>query len=352
MPADFEVGIQFHLPTFRDVSLTDFIGIGKEAQAGGVQQLWVTDNLQSRNAFVVLAALAGNIPLKLGTAVTVQYFRNPIDVADSVATITELMDGREFSLGIARGNRGTPNLVNVVKPVGVLRETAQSIKRLLAGDSVQFKDYPAIAAYFNIVPERSFKLHFSPKSPVRTYCGGNGPLALEIGGACMDGVLFGGTFQSVARSGHMGELMAVADQAAQAAGRTEPLRRVAEIKLSVAADGRKARDFVRRSAGTRVLSLRERGYSDDDYRTLGVDPADIDRLAAVEAAGGNVGDRLDLVTEAMIDAIFVAGDPAQCRAKMTEVAAMAREHGFGQLMFSELGPDVREGLRLLCDKVL
>lgn len=352
MPGDFEIGVQFHLPTFRSVSLTDFIGIGKEAQAGGVQQLWVTDNLQSRNAFVVLAALAGNVPVKLGTAVTVQYFRNPIDVADSVATITELMDGREFSLGIARGNRGTLNLVNVVKPVAMFRETAQSVKRLLAGESVQFSDYPALAEYFNIVPERAFKLQFTPASPVLTYCGGNGPLALAIGGASMDGVLFGGTFQSVARSGHMGELLAVADNASRDAGRTEPLRRVAEIKLSVAADGRKARDFVRRSAGTRVLSLRERGYSDDDYRTLGVDPADIDKLAAVEAAGGSVGDRLDLVTEAMVDAIFVAGDPVQCREKMAEVAAMAGQHGFDQLMFSELGPDVREGLHLLCEKLL
>jgi uncharacterized 2Fe-2S/4Fe-4S cluster protein (DUF4445 family) len=59
-----------------------------------------------------------------------------------------------------------------------------------------------------------------------------------------------------------------------------------------------------------------------------------------------------LVTEAMIDAIFVAGDPAQCRDKMQEVSTMARAHGYAQLRFSELGPDLDLGLRLLCDEIL
>src|SRR3954470_21660945 len=130
MPAtvksEFEIGIQLHLPTFRHVTLPQLMDFARDAHAGGISQLWVTDNLRSRNQFVVLTALAMSAPLKLGTAVTVQYFRNPVDVADSVAAITELMDGREFGLGIARGNRNTPHYINVVKPVSMLRETGES----------------------------------------------------------------------------------------------------------------------------------------------------------------------------------------------------------------------------------
>jgi len=112
------------------------------AHAGGISQIWVTDNLRSRNPFVVLTALAANVPLKLGTAVTVQYFRNPVDVADSVAAITELMDGREFGLGLARGNRHTSQFVQVVKPISMLREMAKSIQRLLAGEAVNLWPIP------------------------------------------------------------------------------------------------------------------------------------------------------------------------------------------------------------------
>ena len=102
----------------------------------------------------------------------------------------------------------------------------------------------------------------------------------------------------------------------------------------------------------RIVGMREDGYSDDDYRTLGIDPAHIDNLIEAEKSAGGFDQHLDLVTDAMIDSIFVAGDPAQCREKMREVCATAGALGFGQLMFSELGPDLREGLRLLCEKIL
>jgi alkanesulfonate monooxygenase SsuD/methylene tetrahydromethanopterin reductase-like flavin-dependent oxidoreductase (luciferase family) len=301
---------------------------------------------------VVLTALAANVPLKLGTAVTVQYFRNPVDVADAVAAITELMDGREFGLGLARGNRDTPQYVKVVKPISMLRETALSLRRLLAGETVKFADYPTVASYFNLMPDASFKLNFLPQAPVLLYCGGNGPRALEVGGSCMDGIIFGGTFQSVARAGHMGGLLEVADQAANAVGRTSPLRKVAEIKLSVAKDGRAAREFVKHSVARRIVTLREGGHSDDDYRKLGIDPAHIDRLLEAERSSGDLNHHPDLVTDAMIDALFVAGDPGECREKMREVCDMARVHGFRQLMFSELGPDLKQALRLLCDDIL
>ena len=238
--AGFEIGIQLHLPTFRHISLPEIVKLGRFAHSGGISQLWVTDNLRSRNPYVVLTALAASVPLKLGSAVTVQYFRSPLDIADSVAAITELMDGREFGLGLARGNRNTPRLVNVVKPITMLREMSQSLRRLLTGDAVRFADYPAVASYFNLKPEASFQLNFAPRSPIRLYCGGNGPRALAVGGAYMDGIIFGGTFQAVARAGHMDTLMRIADDAAADSGRA-PLHKVAEIKLSIATDGRAAR---------------------------------------------------------------------------------------------------------------
>ena len=349
MSSPFEIGIQLHLPTFRHFSLPDIVKLGQLAHAGGVSQIWVTDNLRSRHPYVVLTALASRVPVKLGSAVTVQYFRSPLDIADAVAAITELMEGREFGLGLARGNRYTPSLVNTVKPLAMLREVAQSIRRLLDGEAVRFADYPAVASYFNLKPEHPFKLTFAPRGPVHLYCGGNGPRALAIGGACMDGVIFGGTFQAVARAGHMARLMGIADEAAAQSGRA-PLRKVAEIKLSVAQDGRAAREFVKHSVARRIVALREEGYSDDDYRRLEIEPDDITRLQKSEREDREFD--LRFVTDAMVDALFVTGSPDECREKMKQVAAIAAQHGFRQLMFSELGPDLEQGLRLLCDKIL
>src|SRR5579859_4514045 len=102
-----EAGLQLHLPSYRDLSLQQLREMANIAHGGGIQQLWVTDNLQSRNAFVVLSMLAA-LPVKLGTAVLVQYFRSPVDVADALATVSELMQGSELCVGLSRGNPGTP----------------------------------------------------------------------------------------------------------------------------------------------------------------------------------------------------------------------------------------------------
>src|SRR5437588_5945397 len=104
-------GVQLHLSVMRSISLPELLGLAKAAVAGGISQLWLTDNLNSRNTFSVLGALASQVPVDLGTAVLVQYFHNPVDIAGAAATINEIMDGRELSLGIARGNESTSRLV-------------------------------------------------------------------------------------------------------------------------------------------------------------------------------------------------------------------------------------------------
>ena len=109
MPS-IEGGVQFHLPTYVHVPLPHLVELAKEGEAKGVSQLWVTDNLRSRQDYVALAAMGCNLDIKLGTAVTVQYFRNPVDLADSVATLSELMAGRELSIGLGRAIRGLPGL--------------------------------------------------------------------------------------------------------------------------------------------------------------------------------------------------------------------------------------------------
>jgi len=350
MPS-MQAGIQLHLPTYSHVPIPDLIVLGKVAKSGGISQIWVTDNLQSRNCFVVLAALAANIPISLGTAVVVQYFRNPVDVADSVAAISEIMDGPELSIGLARGNSYTPLFVNTVKPVSMLRETAQCLHRLLAGDEVAFSSYPTLASYFNFNPSGTFRLNFQPNTPIRLYCGGNGPRSMAVGGEFMDGLIFGGEFKAVAGTGRLPSALRSFDDAAHKAGKTDAPK-IAEIKLSVSRDREAARSFARHTAGRRLLNLRRRGYTPEDMLRLGVATEDMDILEKAGLENVSASQFTQLVTDAMIDAVYVAGEPDYCRERMVEVQEIAQENGFQQLMFSELGPDVHESLKLLCDEIL
>ena len=346
-----EVGLQLHLPTYHSYSLPHLVELANRAHAGGVTQLWITDNLQSRNVFVVLAAIGASVPMSLGTAVLVQYFRSPVDVADGIVPISELMEGPELSIGIARGNPRTPQLVDTVKPITMLAETAECLHQLLAGQRVAMADYPAVSSYFNFAPQATFQMNVQSRARVRLYCGGNAPLSLAVGGRLMDGLVFGGSFQTAARSGHIGPLLELFRDAAAEAGKPA-LPQVAEIKLSVSQDGEAAREEVRARAGRRLLGTSRLGYTREEVERLGFSPEDVERLE--EAASRRVPDSEfeGLVSDAMIDSVYVAGDPAHCKEKMIEVAGIAEENGFQQLMFSELGPDPEEGLRLLCDEIV
>lgn len=347
---ELEAGIQFHLPTYAHVFLPHLIRLAQQAEAKGVTQLWATDNLRSRNTFVTLAALACHLKIKLGTAVTVQYFRNPVDLADMISSISELMDGRELSVGLGRGNPRTHNFVKTPRPVSMLRETAQSLRQLLDGESVCFSEYPNLLSYFNFNPSAQFKLNFNPKSPIRLYCGSNGPLGMAAGGQHMDGLIFGGHYMAALRTGRVPELLQTFDDAARQAGKDQDRPRVAEIKISLSRDREQAREFVKESAGHRVLNMYRQGYTKEEVQRLGVDLKDVERLDRAEREGNPDFHRL--VTDDMIDAIFIAGEPGDCLERLLDVRDTARQQGFQQLMFSELGPDVDEALALLCDEVL
>lgn len=352
MAAGMEVGIQLHLPTFKGYPLQELIGLAQSAQANGLDQIWVTDNLPHRSAEVVLGALAAKVPIKLGSAVMVQYFRNPINLAGTAVALSELMEGHELDLAIARGNPSTPTLVHSPKPISMLRESAQCLRSLLDGEEIRFGDYPTLSEYFNLVPETKFRLECAPASPVRIYSGGNGPLAMEVAGRWMDGIMFGSHFLVAARTGQLGGLLQAADQAAAHADRPAPMPRVAEIKLSVSRDHAAAREFARGTAGSRLMGYRRRGFTDADFLTLGVAPRGIDELEAARARGLPREELGEYVTDAMVDAIFVAGEPGACREPIGEVCAMAHEHGFYQVMFSELGPNPAEAIDLLRKEII
>jgi hypothetical protein len=94
------------------------------------------------------------------------------------------------------------------------------------------------------------------------------------------------------------------------------------------------------------------GYTHEDIQRMGVNLQDVERLDQAERDGVSEADFDSLVTEGMIDAIFIAGEPGDCLERVIEVRDTAQGQGFQQLMFSELGPDVDEALGLLCDDII
>jgi alkanesulfonate monooxygenase SsuD/methylene tetrahydromethanopterin reductase-like flavin-dependent oxidoreductase (luciferase family) len=348
-----EVGLQFTTHLAKHYSVPQWIELAEYAQRSKFSQLWINDNLGHRNIFVLLTAIAAKVPIKLGTAVLVPYFRNPIDTADAFASLSELMDGREISVGIARGDYAQAgNQIHMVKPIAMVEETVECLKSLFRGDTVQYGDYPALSEFFHLRSGSAIQLGFTPKSPILFYCGGNGPRIMEIAGRVMDGVLIGGFFIPLVRSGKLAALLEKTERGRIGAGRQTTLRKVCEINISVSNDYEKARTFPKRYIAHMLVVLEAMGFSDEEFSALGVERETVIRIKEAFEAGGTIEQVSALISDAMVDIGFVAGTPRDCIKPLEEMCAYAQEYGFDQICLAKLGPDYEEAITVLSRDLL
>ena len=168
----------------------------------------------------------------------------------------------------------------------------------------------------------------------------------------MEGLIFGGHYMAALLTGRVPSMIQAFDDAAANAGKTNLAPKIVEIKISLSRDRQAAREFVKESAGNRVLNMYRQGYSHEDIQKLGVNLEDVANLDEADKAGVSPKGFDALVTDDMVDAIFIAGEPGDCLERMVEIYGIAQSQGFHQVMFSELGPDVDEAIGLLVDEII
>lgn len=213
-----ELAVKFALQTASHYGTADWLRLARLAHDEGFTQVWLNDNLGQRQIFVLLAAIAAQVPIAVGTSVITPYFRNPVDLAGSLATLGELSDGRPVRVGIARGDAAyAGRQIAMPKPLAMVRETVLAVRELLLGRSVAFRDFPTVADYHHIAPQQEFRLASAPRGDVKFFCGGNGPKILKIAGAVVDGALIGNHFIPLVRSGRLPGLLEIARESAVSA---------------------------------------------------------------------------------------------------------------------------------------
>ena len=190
-----ELGLQFVTHLANQYTVRDLVRLARFGADKGFQQIWVNDNIRYRSQLVVLTAIAAQVPVRLGTAIMVPYFHNPLDVVDSLGALSELCEGREISVGIARGDLGqSPQHVQPVRPIAMVSETVQLLRQALSGAELKYADYPFLEEFYHLNPTGKFRLAFKPQSSFRFYGGGNGPQSLRMCGRIMDGLISSGTY--------------------------------------------------------------------------------------------------------------------------------------------------------------
>jgi alkanesulfonate monooxygenase SsuD/methylene tetrahydromethanopterin reductase-like flavin-dependent oxidoreductase (luciferase family) len=350
---DGELGLQFVTHLANHYTVPDLVRLAQLATDRGFEQIWVNDNIRYRGQMVVMTAIAARVPIRLGTAIMVPYFHNPLDMADSFAALSELCGDQEISIGVARGDLGqSPQHVQALKPVAMVSETVRFIRRALQGEEIRYVEYPFLQEFYRLNPNGKFRLAFKPKATFKFYGGGNGPQSLRVCGRVMDGLISSGTYIPMLKAGRLPGMLATADATAREFDPAKRLRKVCELNVSISRDREKAIEFPKRQVSHSILQWEALGFTADEYAGLGVKREQVLKLKEAYASGATVEEAANLVTEPMVKSYYAAGTPEEVKDQIIELAGAAGRLGYDHVAFAKLGPDYEEAIELLANEVV
>ena len=342
----FGIHFAIHQPGWVDQPATDLVSLAEAAVESGFEHVWMNDNFKARHTYSLLSAVAMRARCGVGTLVTYPYARNPMDMATAFGTIAELLSGRELTVGISTGAWAIQgSLVDQPSPTQSVREAITLIRHLLAGDDVQFPEYPILSSYFHIKDQARFHLQFRPQQPVSFWIPPKGPKMLQLTAELCDGVIFNTYTQYAAlpflRDGTLERTISAMEQTRLAAGNKTPLRRIFKLDISLDDDGDAARRFAQNFVSFNAAD------DADHYRKMGLPEDQLSALQARYRAGAEINQAAPLVGRELVDWVVLAGTPAEVQDRFAEYVDGAARLGFEQVTLAvPLGPNPRRAVEL------
>jgi 5,10-methylenetetrahydromethanopterin reductase len=345
-----EIGIHFPLHVLNRYSLPDLIALAERACKSlgqfGFNRVWTNDNLEYRSVLTSSAALVARLPVKLGTAITVPYFRNPIDLAAAFATISELTGGRDISLGLGPGSRSIlTHHVERVKPMTIMAELANALRKLFSGHVLERSEMPALAEYFHLNAE-SYTLRFKAPAPINLYYGPSllKPGVLTLIARHFDGIIL----QTLYGSAAIEQTLATVAATRKQSNVGEPFRKVMLLNASVSHNAEAARQHAKR-----FVSHIASGWPDETLERIGIEPKTMAAVRQAYAENRGVDYAASITPDEAVERLIIAGTPAQCSERIAELFSVAARYQFEQVCIGvPAGPDMAEVIELWGKEIL
>jgi 5,10-methylenetetrahydromethanopterin reductase len=326
------VSLAVHLGLLPNRPVAACVGIARNAEELGFAGVWVADSqCVFRDAYAVLAACAGaTTRLQLAAGVTNPVTRHLAVLAGSWATLAEMSGGRAL-LGIGAGESAVHTLGLPPARLKEVEHAVAVLRRLMRGEAVTLDGHEVR------LPWARFEI------PVVMAC--TGPKSLELAGRIADGVLFQvGAEPGLVRYA-LDRIRAGAEQSGR---RLTDIRLYARLACAVHEDRALAREQVKGyaavAAGT-VFRHVPREYL----------PAPLwEDLARMKAAydylehGSDEARHRGLLTDRIVDAVAVAGTPAEAIPRLRALRAL----GIGEFVCPLAMADPQPFMRALAADVM
>ena len=169
-------------PYWNNITRSEFIEIAQLAEDLSYDSIWVPE-MWGRDAFSILGLLAAHTKkIKLATGIIPIYSRSPAIIAQTIATLDEISDGR-MMLGLGTSGpivienwHGTP----YEKPLQRTREYVEIIRMILNSERVNYE-----GEIFNL---KNFRLQFKPiRKDLPIFIAAMGSKNIQLTGELADG---------------------------------------------------------------------------------------------------------------------------------------------------------------------
>ena len=263
------------------------------AERAGLGSLWVIEDYYHPGAYALAAAAAAVTErIVIGLGVVNPYTRHPALVAMETAALAGVASGRVV-LGLGSSNRKwieAQMAIPFKTPLRGLREGVEIVRRLLAGERVS-----VTGEVFSV---HDVALETPPAEPIPILLGVKGPKALALAGQIADGV----HCSILASPAHIERVRATV-------GARETFTVIAYVPVAVSDDRAEARAWMRPLLARYLGALHGQSILEDAGLPAARTQPFRDALAGGRPAA-------ELVTDDIIDAVAIAGTPAECRAAL------------------------------------
>lgn len=314
-------------------SVAEMVRLAVQAEARGVDSVWVPDGYYGRDPFVALTAVAGaTSTIALGTGITSPYLRHPAMLATTFATLDEVSQGRVIC-GLGSGSRDQLAELGIESrsPLGAVRESVAILRSMVKGERIDL-DGTTFTAHVA-------RLAFRPARPTFPIAvAAMGPKMCALAGEIADGVFLQYGSPASIRS-------ACALVKEGIARRAEPIDRYrfsVATMMSVDRDRATAIDQIRSTVGRLITEPAAEAF----LAASGLDPAVAERVRTGFRDGGSRG-MAAAVPDEVATTLAAAGTVDDC----VEALRRAVEAGGNDIIVTlrsdqaELGLDVLEAIR-------
>jgi probable F420-dependent oxidoreductase len=310
-------------------TLPELAELAREAERLGYTDAWSYE-VDGADGFTPLAVIAQASGLRVGTAIANVYTRGPATLASTAAGLADLAPGR-FVLGIGSGSQVIVEAWNgdrFVKPATRVREMAQVLRSMLAGERVVFKG--------QTISVDGFRLTRVPEKPVPIYIAALRPGMLKVAGEVGDGVILNWNSPE-----DVPKCVAVVREAARKAGRDpDAIEVTARLFINIDPPGPESDLVARRHIAAYMNVPVYRAYQEWLGRTPALQP-----MWDAWAAGDRKG-AVAAIPAAAVDELIGRGSLPSIRARVQRYLDNGLDTAFLALTTTHPDPARRRALVL------